>query len=50
MTKLVAQLNKDFRKSGQTLQDFQTELKALTDKDKADFVRLYKEAGIEVEA
>lgn len=33
------------RKPGQTLQEFNSELKALTEKDRADFVDMFKTVG-----
>jgi len=37
------------KKPGQTLPEFQQELKALTPEDRAYFVREFKKVGIEVE-
>lgn len=37
------------KKPGQTLQEFQGEIKALTPEDRAYFIREFKKAGIEVE-
>ena len=36
------------RKQGQTLQDFNTELKALQPKDRADLTEMFKTVGINV--
>lgn len=35
------------RKPGQTLQDFNAELKALTPQDRADFIEMFKTIGID---
>ena len=37
------------KKPGQTLPEFQQELKALTPEDRAYFIREFKKVGIEVE-
>lgn len=48
--KFMAVMNKEFRKQGQTLQEFHTEVKALTPKDREDFVKMFKtEQNIDVE-
>ncbi len=45
---LASQLRKDFMRPDQKLTEFMAEMKVLDAQDKADFVRLYKDAGIEI--
>ena len=47
--KLVAALNKVYRKDGQTLQDFAAEVRKLTDKDRADFTEWFEADGITID-
>lgn len=48
-TTFVMACNKFFgRKEGQTLQDFNQELKALTPKDRADLTEMFKTVGYEI--
>ena len=47
-TAISARLWKEFKKDGQTLMEFNGEVKALTDKDKADFREWFEAAGFPV--
>lgn len=49
-TSFIKAMNDFFgRKPGQTIGDFQAELKALTHEDKLYFVREFKKVGIDVD-
>ena len=47
--KLIAALSKAFRKEGQSLSEFAAEVKALTPKDKADFVGYFEAEGVTID-
>ncbi len=45
---LASQLRADFKRDNQTFSDFMAEMKLLSDTDKKDYIRLYKDAGIAI--